>query len=314
MRFFWISWILLGLWFAPTDSRAEETTTATSVEASAEASVEASVEAPASSPSPETTVTVPMPIPRPVPSRTGIAKLDRAMNNGKPLSLLPYWYSYPWKKVTDPASWTIFLVQTLKGHGQNLLTTVPADIEWYCPKYKDLDKDDRTMFWARLISILAELESTYNTSAKTNDTEVGPDVISSGLLMLSILSARHPAFGCSAIKEQKDLFDWKKNVNCAVRIMDFYVKRDGVLSTNTGIDEPGEWRGLARYWGPWRDPRLKTRAGRKAIGSLVEQKRESWQKASQKRHPAFWDSQYRKQGETKTMKLMRLLNVMPICH
>lgn len=266
-------------------------------------------------PAPALPQAVPLPRPRPqFLGETGYPHLDQARHDGQPLSLLPFWYKYPWQKNTSPEAWTFQTVKALETHGKDLLEKVPADASMYCPRYEHLTREERMMFWTRLISLISERECSYDPSKTYKDVQVGPNVLSTGFLMLSLESAQMDVFDCDMINEQKDLLNWRKNLVCAVRIMNYYVARDGVIAMNTGDESKGEWRGLARYWGPFRDKRLGTSAGRTQLRKLISGQRAQWKKEGEGRlHPAYHDDDYAKAKETNLVRFYRLMNQMPFC-
>lgn len=258
---------------------------------------------------------VPLPPSRPrFENETGLPQFDVARSQMAPLNLLPYWYKYPWAKTPNADKWTLETVKILQSHGKDLLEKVPSDAKLYCPNYANLTREERVMFWTRLISLLVERECSYNSSLTFKDVQVGPNVLSTGMLMLSLESAKLEVFGCTMIKTQDDLLDWRKNLACGIRIMNYYYERDGVIATNTGDKSAGEWRGLSRYWGPFRDKRLRTSAGRTELAKVIRSKREMWRsEGDRKSHPAYRDDEYRKAKESNLVRFYRLMNQMPFC-
>lgn len=139
-----------------------------------------------------------------------------------------------WSHVRGSASWTRSAIQALATHGSVLPQTVPGDIEAWCPAYADAPASQRRLFWAGLISALAEHESTWRPGV------AGDGGKSIGLLQIRPGTAR--GYGCDA-RSGTALRNGAANVACAVRIMAQTVARDGVVSRGM--------RGVAADWGPF---------------------------------------------------------------
>ena len=65
-------------------------------------------------------------------------------------------------------AWTLATARAVDQLGDALLTKIPGDIEYYCPKFSKLDREDRIAFWVHLISAMAEKNPT---STKTRSTK-----------------------------------------------------------------------------------------------------------------------------------------------
>lgn len=139
-----------------------------------------------------------------------------------------------WDHRPESDSWTTTTLAALDTHGANLVNTMPADIDTWCPAYKSANLDGRKAFWTGLLSTLAKHESTWNPGA------VGGGGKWFGLVQISPATARH--YGCQA-RSGEALKDGDLNLSCAVRIMDVTVPRDGVVSQGM--------RGVAADWGPF---------------------------------------------------------------
>lgn len=152
-------------------------------------------------------------------------------------------------KNPDSQDWKDFVSDAIDRHGAALMTKAPADIAAWCPQYADQSPAKRKAFWAYLMSSLMRFESNYNPSVTYTEPfsdSAGNRVISRGLLQISIESAN--GYGCE-IRNAQELNDPQTNLTCAVRIMNRWIERDGVIhARNTA----GQWRGLARYWSPFR--------------------------------------------------------------
>jgi hypothetical protein len=250
----------------------------------------------------------------PEPEKTGSEIIDRALNGEGPRSILPLWHGYPWQKLPHQKAWTAFTVETLRKDGQALLNSNPSDIEWFCPQYSKLSEEKRLVFWVRFISVLTEQESSFDPFEVTYAPTIGDQVFSTGLLMLSLESAKSHVYGCSMIHTQDDLFQWRKNIGCAIHVMGALITRDNAIAWNPNSSEPHSWQGLARYWEPVRDKRMKTKQGRMCLNEMIELREPLWVKESDsKTHPSSWDSDYKKAGETRTERLFRMVHELPFC-
>lgn len=145
-----------------------------------------------------------------------------------------------WDHHPQAAAWTRATLSAATGAASELVETVPADIETFCPGYAEAGARDRGAFWAGLFSGLARFESTWNPRA------AGGGGRYRGLLQISPATARYR--GCS-IDSGDDLYDGATNLGCGARIAAAAVARDGVVAGH-----PGHWGGVAADWPPLRDP------------------------------------------------------------
>lgn len=163
--------------------------------------------------------------------------------------------SAQWDNNPSGSLWTRYTLIAVTKHGSNLLSSTPADMQSYCPKYEKLNTQDRRSFWVHLISSLAKFESNHDPKVRFNETTVDPGmltkqgepIISRGLLQISKESAN--GYGCK-ITDELELHDPNTNINCAVRILDRWVGKDKVISGQ----QDGKWQGAARYFSPFRNP------------------------------------------------------------
>lgn len=249
------------------------------------------------------------------PARLGIPALDAALEGKASRHLLPYWHGYPWQKIERPLTWTKWLHDHLAEEGTELINVTPKDAAIFCPNYKNLSVENKRLFWMRMISVIVDLESTFNPRKSYHSVRVQPGLFSIGLLMLSLPSSTQSRFGCSMIKSNDDLFDWRKNLTCGVRIMKYYYLEDKTITGRTSKSKTdSRWMGIARYWEPFRDGRFREVGGDEAVLKKVKQKRRAWlQEAERSKHPAVFDEAYRKGGEKDVERIARLLNTMPFC-
>ena len=141
-----------------------------------------------------------------------------------------------WTHQPGHALWNRTALSALKSHGRPLVDLVPADIDTWCPRYRDADDADRRAFWLGFMSALAKFESTYKPRA------VGGGGKWYGLLQILPATAR--GYGCN-VGTGEALKSGAANLSCAVRIMAVTVPRDGVIYGRGG-------KGVAADWGPMR--------------------------------------------------------------
>lgn len=134
----------------------------------------------------------------------------------------------------------------LETYGQDLLKAEPSDLRDWCP-----NPSNRVLFYTALMNALAKFESNYNEKETYVEKDIfdknGKNVISAGLLQISLESGK--SYGCPITKTE-DLFDPAVNIACFVRIARRWVVNDGVIQGGH-VDA---WRGLARYFSPFRKP------------------------------------------------------------
>lgn len=139
-----------------------------------------------------------------------------------------------WDHRPEATLWTEETLAALRDHGAPLLDVVPADIDTWCPSYREGDAETRALFWAGLISALAKHESTWEPTA------VGGGGLWFGLVQIAPATAR--GYRCE-VGTGEALKDGVANLRCGVRIMAHTVPRDGVVSAGM--------RGVAADWGPF---------------------------------------------------------------
>ena len=143
-----------------------------------------------------------------------------------------------------------------------MLEVVPSDIEQYCNVFASLSLDQRRKFYVNLFEQLCRFESGFNPKCtykeNFNDAK-GKPVISTGLFQVSVESLS--GYGFKVTQEQ--LFDPETNIKAMLTIASKWIVQDGCIASN---DKP--WRGLARYWSPFRDSKRKNQI-RGAMQSVI---------------------------------------------
>ncbi|QCO56291.1 hypothetical protein EOK75_11455 [Pseudorhodobacter turbinis] len=150
---------------------------------------------------------------------------------------------------SESQPWEGFVTGAINDYGASLVNSNPEDIGDWCPAYEHQSSEQRRAFWAFLMSSLMKYESNYDPSVTYTEPfedASGNSVISRGLLQLSIESSN--GYGCGIV-DANELHDPKDNLSCSIRIMDRWIGRDNVIESRTTT---GEWRGMARYWSPFR--------------------------------------------------------------
>lgn len=144
----------------------------------------------------------------------------------------------------DGGKWSQHAFDQLPVLGKDLINRTPADITAFCPGYENGNAVDKKNFWVYLLSAMTQLESSHNPTVSYkesfNDSKGNP-VISRGLLQISIESGN--GYGCG-FKNEQELHDPYKNLDCGLRILNRWIGGDGVISGKSG----SSWRGGARYW------------------------------------------------------------------
>lgn len=213
--------------------------------------MEAPVPTPTASPTPTPSPTAsPAPVPNekireeltkiPIPKTTPAPKPSVPSSDTETPNVRALWDD----RIESGHKWTLFTIDALKNYGADLIESVPADIENFCPNYKTLNISSRMEFWVNLVSAIAAAESRFNPKVFYVETMLnsnGEHVVSRGLLQLSLESVRY--YGCP-IKTDADLEDPRKNIECGVRILNRWIPSDGVMSAQS----KSGWLGGARYW------------------------------------------------------------------
>ena len=141
-----------------------------------------------------------------------------------------------WDHRPEADEWTEATLDALEDEGAVLLSTLPKDIETWCPNFVAAPREERAAFWAGLFSTLAEFESTWNPRA------VGGGGRWFGLVQIDPATAR--GYKCDA-QTGEALRDGEANLQCAVRIAAHQVADRGSVS-----------RGMLD-WGPFHSASLR---------------------------------------------------------
>jgi Transglycosylase SLT domain len=154
--------------------------------------------------------------------------------SGQPAGALPV---MRWDHRPEATQWTEATLEALKSEGAVLASTVPMDVEHYCPDYETASVAEREAFWAGLFSAIAKYESTWNPAAK------GAGGKYLGLLQISPATANY--VGCDL--SEAGLTDGASNLACAVRIA-----ANRVPDVATEADQEAI-AAIVTDWGPMHD-------------------------------------------------------------
>lgn len=142
-----------------------------------------------------------------------------------------------WDFRPEGETWTRQTLAAVSNRDTDLAQLVPADIETWCPGYKNATIDERRAFWTAMFSALAKHESTWNPAASGG----GGKWI--GLVQIAPPTAR--AYDCDATTTSQ-LKNGSANLSCAVNIAAAQVSRDNMVAGPQGR------RGMGRDWAPFR--------------------------------------------------------------
>lgn len=140
-----------------------------------------------------------------------------------------------WGNRSGSDEWTRAALAALESEGVTLLSTVPSDVNAFCPGYAQKSREERKHFWVGLLSSVAKHESSWNPGARGGGGRY------LGLMQISPATAQH--YDCGGA-----LLDGANNMACAVKIAARNVSRDGAIVSGQGKG----WRGIARDWMPLR--------------------------------------------------------------
>jgi len=127
-----------------------------------------------------------------------------------------------------------------------MLAVVPSDIDQYCINFANLTLDQRRNFYVNLFTELCRFESGFDpkcTYKESFNDAKGKPVVSCGLFQVSVESLAGYNFKVT----QEQLFDPETNIKAMLAIASKWIIQDGCISS-----DKSPWRGLARYWSPFR--------------------------------------------------------------
>ena len=155
------------------------------------------------------------------------------------------------KSIFPKQEWTDFVHEEVLKRG---MAEIPLkDAKLFCPNGMTAEN------WVHLVAAMAKRESNFEASSEYKESfkdSKGRYVISTGLLQLSVESIRQSAYKSKDfIKKHSDLKDPINNLRAGLNVLEYWARKDGVLSEKRGK----KWYGsIARYWSVGRDSLPKT--------------------------------------------------------
>lgn len=159
-----------------------------------------------------------------------------------------------WDGKAGTENWTEFVLEGLST--SRLTGIIPADVSEFCNGYEAGNAENRTQFWLMLISAIAKEESNFDPNCVFEE----PPPLHQKSIGLMQLSLTDGAYGCDFPTEDS-IKEPRRNLLCAVKILDRLVTRDGRI----GGDALHRTAGAAAYWSTLRVPRPKRRDARSYI-------------------------------------------------
>jgi len=145
----------------------------------------------------------------------------------------------------DKPEWTKQALESVRN--SKLPTSSYSDMPEMCPKFKDMNLDQKVEVMAQFMSALAQAENSkfvvdkeYKEKFKSSST--GDYVISTGLYQISKSSTSASSYGCKW-SSQSELHDPLKNIACAVKVMNYWTKSGNLMGTQLA-----QKTGCGAYW------------------------------------------------------------------
>jgi hypothetical protein len=232
---------------------------------------------------------IPLPPPRPLnlarQNENRLSPQARAVSSGPVTTVTPLWEN---ARRDVGRRWTNMLVESLQRHGQGLLRSrTLSDQRNWCPNYSRLSDRERQEFWVHLFNGIARYESNFATGVTFDEAtfrnvrrgRINPRTFSQGLFQLSYESSSQRAYRnfChfdwrrDRYKDVSDssltIYDPKKQMDCAVGIMNHLVGQNGGLGFSSGRTRSGlpAWKGGARFWSTLRHTNPATARVRESL-------------------------------------------------
>ncbi|GIL18428.1 MAG: hypothetical protein BroJett040_21790 [Oligoflexia bacterium] len=152
-------------------------------------------------------------------------------------------------KRPDAVNWSTHAFQVVDKEVFDKLDKA-SDADFFCPKYKWLERNQRVNFWGQLFSAVSYYESGYDPTSRMQETTMGSDpitgkpVYSEGLLQLSyqdIQWAPYCEFDWSKDKNlsptdpKKTILSPYKNLSCGIKIMARQIASKGSIILRSGV-------------------------------------------------------------------------------
>lgn len=166
-------------------------------------------------------------------------------------------HSFAWDSHNPQGTWAHTLKLALRrDDNSHLRDDAPRDVGDFCPKFSNLNDNQKEIFWMALVNQVARFESSFVPLTASDEGRYNPGskgVISSGLTQISIASTRNACYqarGCDAIRNQADLFNPRRELQCTIAVMSCLAERADCISCKNGE----KWDGIAAYWSTLRTP------------------------------------------------------------
>jgi len=227
--------------------------------------------------------TPPTPAPSPDRSTTRTVAQTESEVEERPYSSTRLEYTPIWErsKGVTGRQYTKLLSNAIDRYGKNLLSTSSlSDQDRWCPNFSRLNRDEKKEFWIHLFNAIAQRESAFKERTTFNEDNyrnvyrgsIRPGSYSMGLFQMSYSSGAQKAYrnfchfdwGRDRYKDVSDssltIYDPKNQMNCAVGVMNHWIKRDGGLGYSARNSRGKRvWRGGARFWSTLRSSNPSTK-------------------------------------------------------
>lgn len=147
----------------------------------------------------------------------------------------------PVESLFPEQEWTDFVHEQVMKHELHKVDV--SDGEQWCPNGMSVNN------WVKLVSAMSYRESGHRPELEYRENfknSRGEWVISTGLMQISLESARQRAYQCrDFLHTQSDLHDPIKNLRCSMNILSYWVKKDKRVG--------GYKLGAGKYWSVMRN-------------------------------------------------------------
>lgn len=169
--------------------------------------------------------------------------------------------------------YTKLLSDSIDRYGQNLLSISSlSDQDRWCPNFSSLSMNEKKEFWMHLFNAIAKRESAFKEQTTFDEDtyrnvyrgRIRPNRYSMGLFQMSYSSGGQKAYrnfchfdwSRDRNKDVSDpslsIYDPENQMNCAVGVMNYWVRKDRGLGWSRS-------RGGARFWSTLRSSNPSTR-------------------------------------------------------
>lgn len=171
------------------------------------------------------------------------------------------------------SNWTKMILEAISKYGKKLTGASKfSDEARFCPNWGSLNANQKTEFWVHMFNGIARYESNWNLKATFDEEHfknvrsgpINPNTYSQGMFQLSYGSTSQGAYknfckfdwrgdrNKDVSDRSASIYDPKKQINCAVGMMNYLVGKDGAIGWN-------KKKGGARFWSTLRSTNPATR-------------------------------------------------------